>query len=398
MRRRRPATGTVVVLTLLLAGCQGAGEGSRTGDSGDNGSKGAEVSGPSTAGARDTSTEGGPRTVTISGSGDVLPHAAVLDSARATPGDGYDFAPSLAEIAPSVRAADIAVCHLETPISADGTGLTVPGPMVFSSPRELADDLAGAGFDGCDTASNHVWDRGLAGLEDTAAVLEDAGLAHAGPAPEQAERGEVAWYRHDGVDVAQLAYTYTLLNSGGPSTTVPDEAPWTEASLWPVQGAAGILQDARAARAEGADVVVVSMHWGDEYVTEPTGEQRDIARRLLTSGEVDLILGTHAHVVQPCEQIDGRYVFYGLGNLLSNQSPSTSAGLRAETQEGVLVDVELVERDGRWSTRAAGYRPTRVDLDGHVVRPTRPGSVSHERVFTTLTSLGEASCPLTSPG
>src|SRR5699024_2898295 len=127
-----------------------------------------------------------------------------------------------------------------------------------------------------------------------------------------------AVYQVDEVTVAQLAYTYTIYNSGAPTTDVPPEAPWLAESLWPLTGAEGIIEDAEAARADGADFVVVSMHWGSEYWTDPTDQQRELAAQLLESDAVDLILGTHVHVIQPCEKINGKYVIYGLGNFLSN--------------------------------------------------------------------------------
>ena len=164
--------------------------------------------------------------------------------------------------------------------------------------------------------------------------------------------------------------------------------------MWPVVTAKGIIADAAKARDAGADVVVVSLHWGTQYVTEPTAEQKALAKALLSAPEVDLILGTHVHVVQPCERINGKYVFYGLGNFLSNQSPQVDGTLRAETQEGVVVRVDLARDASGAITQTAAYRPTKVRLDGHVVEPATPQSnpVTFDRVTRTLTSMG---CPLT---
>lgn len=345
-----------------------------------------------------------PVDVTIAATGDVLPHAAVNDSARrAAGGDGYDYRPSFARIAPDISAADVGLCHLETPLSPDHTGLTQPGIKVFNTPHEMADALHDAGYDGCDVASNHTWDQGLQGIADTRDVMRAAGLQYAGTSPTASERGVVGWYEvggegdtGGGVRVAQLAYSYTAANRGEPSAEVPADAPWSGASLWPARGAGGIRDDARAARDEGADLVVVSMHWGAEYVTEPTDDQRSIARALLRSDDVDLVLGTHVHVVQPCERIDGKYVFYGLGNSLSNQSPQTASDLRPETQEGVLVRLQLTKGDDGTVRTTARYQPTRVELDGHVIEPATPEHhpETYERVTATLGSLGDDSCPI----
>ncbi len=333
------------------------------------------------------------RTITIAASGDELAHASVLDSAAAyaatSDGVDYDFAPMFAEIGPVVSAADLALCHLETPLSARNVNLTQQGVLSFNTPHELAEDLAEAGYDGCDFASNHTMDRGVPGLAETQAVLKAAGLGHTGPTAEEAESGRPGLYEVGRLTVAHLAYTYTLPNSGEPTTTVPVEAPWLADSLWPVVGSPGMTDDAEAARDEGADVVVVSLHWGQEYRTEPTSDQTQIARALLESGAVDLILGTHVHVPQPCEKINGRYVLYGMGNSLSNQSPDTDSRLRPETQDGMVAQISLtVTADGTVDS-ALAVQPTRVNLEGHVIERVGP---KHEpesaaRTMSTLRSL-----------
>lgn len=191
-----------------------------------------------------------------------------------------------------------------------------------------------------------------------------------------------------------MAYTYTIFNNWGPNTEVPSEAAWLGESLWPVVTAEGIIRDAKQAKADGADFVVVSMHWGQEYVAQPTADQLEIAGALLKSPEVDLILGTHVHRVQPCSRINGKYVFYGLGNFLSNQSPSVDASLIPQTQEGVHVTVTLT-KEGEEVSSTATYQPTKVDLAGHVITPaTASGNrTTYDRVTSTLESLDN--CPLT---
>ncbi len=340
-------------------------------------------------------TDDGPREITIGAAGDILPHAPVIENARLNAGgNGFDFGPMFADVTPLLTEPDLTLCHLETPLSPDNTGLTVPRTLVFNSPREVADALAGAGFDGCDFASNHTLDRGIPGLADTLQVLAEAGLEYAGPVP---EGGPVtpAVFEVDGTTVAQLAYSYTAYNSGVPNTDVPGEAPWLRDYLWPSVGAEGILADAEAAREDGADFVVVSLHWGNEYWTEPTEQQRELAAELLRSDAVDLIVGTHVHVIQPCEKINGKYVLYGLGNFLSNQSPDTTRGkLRKETQEGMVAHVTLTkDPDGKVTSRLA-VQPTRVQIDNHVIRLATPDqhAETYQRVMDTMHLLGDGAC------
>ncbi len=335
------------------------------------------------------------RSITIAATGDVLPHASVLESAEANaaPNGEYDFGPMFDEIEPLISSADLALCHLETPLSADNTGLTQHRVFSFATPHEMATALSQAGYDGCDFASKHTMDRGLQGLTQTEDVLRDAGLGYAGPTGDEDRADAPQTYDVDGTQVAHLAYTYTLPNGASPNTEVPAAAPWLGDWLWPRVGAQGIIADAQTARVEGADIVLVSMHWGQEYVTEPTTEQTEIAQALLESDEVDLILGTHVHVPQPCAKINGRYVLYGLGNSLSNQSPDVDYRLRPETQEGMVAKVKLtLEANGKVTSKLA-IQPTRVSLTGHVIEPVGPDNhpASAKRTIATMGSLGQCS-------
>ncbi|MCK0111251.1 CapA family protein [Ornithinimicrobium sp. F0845] len=353
--------------------------------------------GGGTDAASETTTEPeGPKEITIGAAGDLLLHAPVIRNAEANAGgEGYDFTPMFSDVTELLSDNDLTICHMETPVSADNTNLTVPRVLIFNSPHEIVDAVVDAGFDGCDFASNHTWDQGLDGLAETRQVIEDAGLQYAGPVAEEGEAGHYATYEVDDVTVAQLGYTYTIYNSGQPTTDIPPEAPWLGDYLWPVIGAEGIIADAEAARAEGADFVVVSMHWGNEYWTDPTDQQRELAAELLESDAVDLILGTHVHVIQPCEKINDKYVIYGLGNFLSNQSPDTTrGGLRKETQEGMIARFHLVKDPDGTVTSQMEFQPTRVQIDNHVIRLATPeqNAETYDRVVETMDRLGENAC------
>ena len=351
-----------------------------------------------------------PVEITLAAAGDILPHSWVITSARLYAGaqdrsmypvDGgtYDFTPMFADVTDLISAADLALCHLESPLSPDNTNLSYPNTFSFNAPRELADALADAGYDGCDFASNHTMDRGIQGVAATEQVVREAGMGYAGPAADEDRAGQAEVYDVDTdvgtVQVAHLAYTYTYPNSGSPTTYIPEEAPWLVQSHWPTIGSAGILEQARTAKDDGADFVVVSMHWGEEYQAQPTVDQRQIAEDLLASGGVDLILGTHVHVVQPCEQINGKHVIYGLGNSLSNQSPSTAASLRPETQEGMIASVTLSRDEQGAVSTSMTYQPTRVEIPaeivpGHVIRLVSPQNFpeSWDRTVAAVDLLG----------
>jgi poly-gamma-glutamate capsule biosynthesis protein CapA/YwtB (metallophosphatase superfamily) len=299
--------------------------------------------------------------VTLVASGDVLPHGAVLRQATAfgrQTGQPYDFRPMFADLRPILDRADLAVCHLEVPLSRDGRD--VASWPSFNAPPQLAAALRWAGYDACSTASNHAMDRGAAGVAATLDVMDGAGLGHAGTARNPGEAGAATVLEVRGLRVALLSYAYGL--NGG---RLPPGQPWLVNLIDPVR----IVEDARAARRAGARLVVVLLHWGEENRPTPSQSQRDLARRLLAAPEVDLILGHHVHVVQPIEQVGGKWVAYGMGNSLSNQTPACCA---AGSQDGVLVQVTVAVERGGPRVREVRYLPTWVEHPAFRIRPVLP--------------------------
>jgi len=293
--------------------------------------------------------------VSVAFTGDTLIHLPVTERAEQNgdiSGRPYDFAPMFEPVEPLLEAADLAICHLEVPLSPSNTGLS--GYPTFNAPRDLAAGLAEAGFDGCSTASNHSIDQGAAGVVATLDVLDDAGLAHAGTARSQAEADQAAVYRIGDLTIAHLSATWWLNG-----LSEPGAMPWLVENL----DVDRLLERARAAKEAGADFVVVSVHCCTEYQTEPTTYQRQVDRALLDSPHVDLVVGHHAHVVQPIERRGDEFIVYGLGNFVSAQRRLP------ETIDGVVVIVEVAERHGAWVTRAIRYAPTWVEAGTYRVLP-----------------------------
>lgn len=314
--------------------------------------------------------------VTLAFSGDMLVSDDLrAQAARNATGGGFDFDPMLAEIAPVLRSADWAVCHQETPISADNQELA--GWPRFNAPRELAAAERRAGFDACTTASNHTVDRGADGVKSTLDTLEKAGLRHTGSARSAAEAAKLTVYTVKGVRIGHSSYTYGT-NGIAPPTR------WAVNLIEPTR----IRADAARLRAAGADFVIVSLHFGDEKVAEPSAYQRDVVDQVMRSRDVDLVIGHHAHVVQPIQRRpDGRWVVFGLGNLLAQQALMPGEGTAPPHRDGVVVLVDLAESaSGRYAVRRMGYVPTFVDAPSDVVRLAPP--LSRKRTVRTLTSLG----------
>ncbi|MGW0641746.1 MULTISPECIES: CapA family protein [Streptomyces] len=305
-QRIRP--GAVAALALLLAAATGC-AGQQPGTPAPSGK-------PSAARGAGGQDADGPRPFTLLAAGDVLPHSSVIDQAAADAGGaGYDFAPMLAGVAPVVSGADLAFCHMETVYGKEGGPYT--GYPNFKSPPEIATALRTTGFDSCSTASNHTLDDGAEGVRRTLDALDGAGVRHAGSARTAAEAARPtilpAGPGKGAAKVAHLAYTY-----GTNDIPLPADRPWTVN----VTDERKIIEEARAARRAGADVVVLSAHWGTEWQDEPDAGQRDLAERLTASTDrgrpdIDLIIGTHAHVPQAYEKVNGTWVVYGMGDQIA---------------------------------------------------------------------------------
>lgn len=295
------------------------------------------------------------RVFTIAAAGDVLIHEALADAAAAHAGGaGYDFVPLLAPVEPWISPADLAICHLEGTLSPDNTGLLYQSgqehPALFNAPREVAGALEAVGFDACSTASNHSLDRGTEGIHETLDVLDAFGIRHAGTARTEGERGP-RLYEVDGVVVGHLSYTFAT-NVWFSSA----ERTWELDLLDPD----AILADAALARSEGAEFVILSLHWGVEYQPEPTGAQVALAERLLASPDLDLILGHHSHVVSPIDWVGDEIVVYGMGNLISNIR-GLPDGTKVGGEDGMIVGIVVREQDdGSFRAESVELTPTWV--------------------------------------
>jgi poly-gamma-glutamate capsule biosynthesis protein CapA/YwtB (metallophosphatase superfamily) len=303
----------------------------------------------------------------IVASGDILIHGPV--AAAAWRRDRYDFRPLFARIRPLVRGAALALCHVETPIGAGPRS----GYPLFNAPAELADAIRWTGWDACSTASNHALDRGADGVAATLRSLARAGVRFTGTARSRREGRRILLLRPHGVTVAFLAYTYG-------TNGLPRPHPWSVNLIWRPR----IVADARRARRRGADLVLVNLHWGSEYVRDPTPEQRRLARSLLRTGLIDAVLGQHAHVVQPIRRVFGRFVVYGEGNLLSAQSVACCSDA---TRDGLIVRLRVRAGAGRASVARVEYVPTRVLQPGFVIEPLA-------RALRRLGASGEGASPL----
>ncbi|MFD5525473.1 CapA family protein [Streptomyces virginiae] len=355
--RTRPRAVALLFALLLsaAAGCSAAGDTApaRLGDSG--------PPAPSSAGGA-LAAKG----FTLVASGDVLPHTSVIQrAANDAQDDGYDFRPMFSGVKALVSGADLALCHMETIYGEEGGPFS--GYPAFKSPPEVADGLKDAGYDGCSTASNHTLDDGAAGLRRTLDRFDKVGLGHAGSARTAAEAAKVTTYTAGSAKVAHLAYTYDT--NGYP---LPDSQPWAVNLMKQDK----IIADARAARKAGADVVLVSVHWGTEWQTEPDGTQLSLGRALTASQtdgrpDIDLIIGTHAHIPQPYEKVNGTWIVYGMGDQVAGEMFNYTGARDMRGNYGSIGRFTFAPPAAagqRWQVTKAEFVPQMMDLSaGRVV-------------------------------
>ena len=323
------------------------------------------------------------RTISILGVGDILTHKEIIAQAieDAAGASSADFYPMLQGVEGLVSSADLAVCHMEYPMgSPEGPWTAWPGTP--DAPPQLAEAVAKVGFDACSTASNHVLDQGFDGITRLLDALDANGLAHAGTARSEEEASTPTLVDVKGVPVGLLSYSYSL-----DGISCPEEQP-SCANLIDVDR---MIAEATAARAAGARLVVLSLHAGDEGQTAPSGQQLDVIQQLADSGQVDLVLGHHVHVVQPVERVGDMWVAYGHGNLLTAQSRKDP-----RSGDGLATMFTFTEQaDGSFeATSAAGYSvhnydfPFRLTVAPDVSEQAWEEAASWDRTMSAVLSYG----------
>jgi poly-gamma-glutamate synthesis protein (capsule biosynthesis protein) len=297
------------------------------------------------------------RTVSIVSTGDILLHERLWAQAKADGTDGnLDFYPQLADLEPVISSADLALCHLETPLA--DLGVDYEGYPTFNAPPQITVAITKLGFDMCGTASNHSLDQGFSGLQRTIEILNAAGIPHTGTAVSQADASKpliMDVKTENGiVKVAILSYTY-----GFNGFERDADKMWSANLIDPV----AIIDEAKLARSQGAEIVVAKMHWGSEYTNKANEFQTSVAQELADSGQIDLIDGSHSHTVQPLTQIGNTWIAYSHGNFAAAQREPANT-----KSEGLVTRWEFVEGlDGKFSLSCANAMPTLIRDD----RPVR---------------------------
>jgi poly-gamma-glutamate synthesis protein (capsule biosynthesis protein) len=320
------------------------------------------------------SPQSAPREFTVLGAGDILIDPGLRAQGRRDAVAGrlkdFDFDPIFASAVPRIQAADLAICHVETPMAP----VNDPhhGYPILALPTAIATTIHDIGYDTCSTASNHSLDDREAGIDRTLDALDAAGVKHCGTARSAAEASTPDLLNVNGVAVAQLSYAAPVNGVARPA-----DKPWLANPL----NVTDILAAAHQARQDGAEVVIVSLHFGTEYQLAPNARQLSVAKALLASPDVDLILGSHAHVVQPFQKINGKWIAYGMGNQVAAQRAGKP------TQDGVMPEFTFTEiSPGHFQVTKAEAIPT---YDG-LARPIRLIDIAAELTKPNLNTARKA--------
>jgi poly-gamma-glutamate synthesis protein (capsule biosynthesis protein) len=310
------------------------------------------LGGSAVAAARAVRLTKPPRTFTVAAVGDFLSegHLNTLAAALAGPGVRYDYEPMLRPVESLIRGADLAICHMETPIGAPGAtvgfiGTSATGTHLLAAAYEAPFDLRRVGFDRCSTASNHAYDLGLDGIRTTLVALDAAKLGHSGTARTTAE-ASVQIFSVNGVRVAHLAYARNS-NVGFPFDT------WRlNRAIQPDQ----VIRDVATARRLGAEVVIVSIHVYMEMQTGPIAEDRGVVNAITSAAaKPDLVIMHGPHVPQPMETVNGVTTFWSLGNFISAMGVAGRGKYSdPRTLDGLMANVRFTERSNHtWAVQAA---------------------------------------------
>ena len=251
--------------------------------------------------------------VTLVAVGDNLIHNTLIDAGEQENGS-RDYTSFYENIKSEISSADIAVINQETMLG--GSSFAYAGYPCFNTPWEVGDAAINAGFDIFTCATNHSLDVGYAGIEQECKYFDShPEVTHVGTNDSEEDYNSVVYYEKNGIKFAILNYTY-----GTNGISIPESKPWCVNMMDKEK----ITADVNAAK-QNSDVVIVFPHWGTENSTSVSDYQREYIKLFSELG-VDIVIGTHPHVLQPVEWVENEQtgkkmlVYYSLGNFISHQT------------------------------------------------------------------------------
>ena len=295
-------------------------------------------------------------TATIAATGDILMHKPCINPGKQADGS-YDFASYFAHVQDYVKNADYAVANLETTLAGLDSGYSYSGYPNFNCPDGIVTSLKNAGFDMLLTANNHTYDTGTVGFFRTQQVIMENGMDHIGTKPD-AESDSYKIVEINGIRIGMINYTYETnsdpnkVDLNGGADLKENEKNLINVFLKDdVEGFKADLAEKLAdMRADGAEAIVLYIHWGEEYQTKQNNQQKKMAQAACDLG-VDVIVGGHPHVIQPMELLESEndpnhktVCLYSTGNALSNQRLGKISYVKtAHTEDGILFSFSFAK-------------------------------------------------------
>jgi hypothetical protein len=276
--------------------------------------------------------------------GDIMGHDEQIWSAENRETHTFNYDTVFTFVKPIISEAGVAIANFEVTLA----GPPYKGYPQFSSPASLAAACRNAGIDCMVTANNHAADRGKTGIAGTINRLDSLGIPHTGTflSLESKETLQPLMIRKDGLSIALLNYTY-----GTNGNTVPEPV------IVNLLDKDQVAEDIEKAKNMKSDLIILFLHWGNEYDTVPSANQTEMAHFFFSKG-VDLIIGSHPHVLQKMvwyrdgNEMD-KVVIYSLGNFISNQR-------KPKTDGGSMVKIDLEKEGNSWKISDAGFYLTWV--------------------------------------
>ncbi len=311
-------------------------------------------------------------TATVSSTGDLLMHKPIITNAKQ--GDDYDFSNIFTYFGDYVKMADYAVANLETTLR--GSEKAYSGYPQFNCPDSITTAVKNAGFDMLLTANNHSYDTGLTGFKRTLEIVDGANLDRLGTNKTTDEPKYIV-KDINGINIGMTCYTYETAtdkeNRKALNGILLSEEAGNLVNSFSYSNLDKFYSELevqlKGMKAQGAEATVVYIHWGEEYTTKATKEQVEIAQKLCDLG-VDVIVGGHAHVVEPVDLLtstanpDHKTVcIYSLGNAVSNQRKQNMKLKTGHTEDGVLFSFSFAKySDGTVMLDSVTLLPTWVNM------------------------------------
>ena len=288
-----------------------------------------------------------PTSLSLTAVGDVMVHTPQLKAQYDTSTNTYSFDNNFQHIKSYIENSDLSIANLETTLAGESVGYS--SYPTFNTPDALAVALKNSGFDIISTINNHSFDKGTLGFERTISTLKNLGFETVGTRS-NVDDDDYIIKDINGIKLGITSYSYgdikgsdKYLNGIRISDECKDKA--NIFSSTDIESAFDTINNTLS-NLSSTDIQIVILHWGNEYQRTPSNFQKELAQKLSDAG-VDIIIGSHPHVVQPVEMIkssngeNDTLVVYSLGNLISNQRQEILG--TTYTEDGLMITIDIAK-------------------------------------------------------